>query len=223
MKEVRQPLDGGANCDSGGDDDMDDSVGEPASAAGRLESVQQRPFLIAPLVGGWEPWHREPASQPSPPVLPENRSQCPHSDCGRIVKDLAAHMLTHQEERPEKCPIASCEYHTKGFARKYDKNRHALTHYRGTMVCPFCPGMGSPYEKAFGRADVFKWHLAAAHNVEQTPPNTRGGGRLLSLVVPDPGQPEQRGAAARRRRSAPSARAASRGHRSFTSTSTSAS
>lgn len=34
-------------------------------------------------------------------------------------------MLTHQEERPEKCPIASCECHIKGFARKY-KNRHAL-------------------------------------------------------------------------------------------------
>jgi hypothetical protein len=77
------------------------------------------------------------------------------------------------EERPEKCPIETCEYHTKGFARKYDKNRHALTHYKGTMVCPFCPGPGTPYEKAFNRADVFKRHLTAVHNVEQTPPNSR--------------------------------------------------
>lgn len=103
----------------------------------------------------------------------ENRSRCPHPDCGRVFKDLAAHMLTHQEERPEKCPIESCEYHTKGFARKYDKNRHALTHYRGTMACPFCPGAGTPFEKAFNRADVFKRHLTSSHNVEQTPPNTR--------------------------------------------------
>ncbi|PHH59893.1 hypothetical protein CDD81_2412 [Ophiocordyceps australis] len=105
----------------------------------------------------------------SPPALPDNRTQCPHADCARVVKDLPAHMLTHQEQRPEKCPIASCEYHLKGFARKYDKNRHALTHYRGTMVCPFCPGPTSPYTKAFARADVFKRHLAAAHNVDQSP------------------------------------------------------
>jgi hypothetical protein len=103
----------------------------------------------------------------------DNRTRCPHPDCGRVFKDLAAHMLTHQEERPEKCPIESCEYHVKGFARKYDKNRHALTHYKGTMVCPFCPGAGTPYEKAFNRADVFKRHLTSVHNVEQAPPNSR--------------------------------------------------
>lgn len=43
-------------------------------------------------------------------------------------------MLTHQNKRPEKCPIQTCEYHVKGFARKYDKNRHTRTHYKGTMV-----------------------------------------------------------------------------------------
>lgn len=102
-----------------------------------------------------------------------NRNRCPHPQCGRVFKDLAAHMLTHMEERPEKCPIETCEYHTKGFARKYDKNRHALTHYKGTMVCPFCPGPGTAYEKSFNRADVFKRHLTAVHNVEQTPPNSR--------------------------------------------------
>ncbi|KAK4103114.1 hypothetical protein N658DRAFT_505516 [Parathielavia hyrcaniae] len=106
------------------------------------------------------------------------RSRCPLPECGRVFKDLAAHMLTHMEERPEKCPIETCEYHVKGFARKYDKNRHALTHYKGTMVCPFCPGAGTAYEKAFNRADVFKRHLTAVHNVEQTPPNSR------KLVLP---------------------------------------
>lgn len=103
----------------------------------------------------------------------DRRSKCPYPDCGREFKDLAAHILTHQQERPEKCPIESCEYHTKGFARKYDKNRHALTHYKGTMTCPFCPGVGSAAEKTFNRADIFKRHLASMHQVEQTPPNSR--------------------------------------------------
>lgn len=82
-------------------------------------------------------------------------------------------MLTHQNERPEKCPIQTCDYHIKGFARKYDKNRHTLTHYKGTMVCGFCPGSGSSHEKSFNRADVFKRHLTSVHAVEQTPPNSR--------------------------------------------------
>ncbi|KAI1317021.1 hypothetical protein F5Y16DRAFT_414675 [Xylariaceae sp. FL0255] len=103
----------------------------------------------------------------------EKKQRCPHPDCGKTFKDLKAHMLTHQTERPEKCPIQTCEYHVKGFARKYDKNRHTLTHYKGNMVCGFCPGSGSAAEKSFNRADVFKRHLTAVHGVEQTPPNSR--------------------------------------------------
>merc|ERR1711939_683196 len=98
---------------------------------------------------------------------------CPIPDCGKVFKDLKAHMLTHQAERPEKYPIVTCEYHHKGFARKYDKNRHTLTHYKGTMVCGFCPGSGTAAEKSFNRADVFKRHLTSVHNVEQTAPNSR--------------------------------------------------
>lgn len=92
------------------------------------------------------------------------------------MKDLKAHLLTHKNERPEKCPISSCEYHLKGFARKYDKNRHTLTHYKGTMVCGFCPGSGSSSEKSFNRADVFKRHLTSVHGVEQTAPNSKRKG-----------------------------------------------
>ncbi|KAK2745033.1 hypothetical protein FQN55_006390 [Onygenales sp. PD_40] len=103
----------------------------------------------------------------------KEKGRCPHPDCGRVFKDLKAHMLTHQSERPEKCPIVTCEYHLKGFARKYDKNRHTLTHYKGTMVCGFCPGSGSAAEKSFNRADVFKRHLTSVHGVEQTAPNSR--------------------------------------------------
>lgn len=101
------------------------------------------------------------------------KGMCPLPECGRVFKDLKAHMLTHRAERPEKCPIATCEYYSKGFARKYDKNRHTLTHYKGTMVCGFCPGSGSAAEKSFNRADVFKRHLTSVHGVEQNPPNSR--------------------------------------------------
>ncbi|PBP19613.1 hypothetical protein BUE80_DR009676 [Diplocarpon rosae] len=103
----------------------------------------------------------------------KEKGRCTYPECGKVFKDLKAHMLTHQNERPEKCPIQTCDYHTKGFARKYDKNRHTLTHYKGTMVCGFCPGSGSAAEKSFNRADVFKRHLTSVHAVEQTPPNSR--------------------------------------------------
>ncbi|PQE07794.1 hypothetical protein CJF31_00007621 [Rutstroemia sp. NJR-2017a BVV2] len=100
--------------------------------------------------------------------------------------------LTHQNERPEKCPIQTYDYHVKGFDRKYDKNRYILTHYKGTMVCGFCPGSGSAAEKSFNRADVFKRHLTSVHAVEQTPPNSRkktsaniNSGKKLSGYAPD--------------------------------------
>lgn len=120
----------------------------------------------------------------------KEKQRCTWPDCGKVFKDLKAHMLTHQNERPEKCPIQTCEYHTKGFARKYDKNRHTLTHYKGTMVCGFCPGSGSAAEKSFNRADVFKRHLTAVHGVEQSPPNSRkksatGAPKKLPTYAPD--------------------------------------
>ncbi|KAH6975502.1 hypothetical protein BKA56DRAFT_634104 [Ilyonectria sp. MPI-CAGE-AT-0026] len=114
-----------------------------------------------------------PGGDYSSPDDIKEKQRCTWPECGKVFKDLKAHMLTHQHERPEKCPIQTCEYHVKGFARKYDKNRHTLTHYKGTMVCGFCPGSGSAAEKSFNRADVFKRHLTAVHGVEQSPPNSR--------------------------------------------------
>ncbi|OCK89645.1 uncharacterized protein K441DRAFT_272009 [Cenococcum geophilum 1.58] len=49
-----------------------------------------------------------------------DKGLCPIPECGRVFKDLKAHMLTHQNERPEKCPIATCEYHLKGNMAKTD-------------------------------------------------------------------------------------------------------
>ncbi|KAL1311113.1 hypothetical protein AAFC00_001318 [Neodothiora populina] len=165
------------------------SISNPGS--GRPSSMPLRNNR-ATSPAAWNPYPVQPiARRPSVSSTGSNRSQhsrvsqssldssgegkgiCPIPTCGRHIKDLKAHLLTHKNERPEKCPIASCEYHIKGFARKYDKNRHTLTHYKGTMVCGFCPGSGSPSEKSFNRADVFKRHLTSVHGVEQTAPNSR--------------------------------------------------
>jgi hypothetical protein len=101
------------------------------------------------------------------------RGRCPFAECGKHFRDLKAHLLTHQAERPEKCPITTCPYHMKGFARKYDKNRHTLVHWKGTMVCGFCPDGGTNNEKSFNRSDTFKRHLTSVHGVEQSAPNSR--------------------------------------------------
>lgn len=101
------------------------------------------------------------------------RRRCPHPHCGRLFKDLEAHMLTHKAEYPFKCLIQQCPYHQRGFARAYDFNRHLLCHFKGTMVCGYCPKDDSGSRGNFTRADVFKRHLTAVHGVEQTPPNSR--------------------------------------------------
>jgi hypothetical protein len=149
-------------------------------------SILNLPYINRPTLSA----HSSYSSYPSPPPsrtsgqsqsrqanfsneVHMEKGHCTYPDCGRVFHDLKAHILTHQRERPEKCPIQTCDYHIKGFARKYDKNRHTLTHYKGTMVCGFCPGSGSVAEKSFNRADVFKRHLTSVHGVEQTPPNSR--------------------------------------------------
>ncbi|KAL0467017.1 hypothetical protein QR685DRAFT_96265 [Neurospora intermedia] len=186
--------------------------GSPAlSASPQLRTGSTSPFLqnnnypaYSPFPAPLEPQRRQSmvsyqsnlSEQPySGDEASKEKQRCPHPECGKTFKDLKAHMLTHQTERPEKCPIATCEYHVKGFARKYDKNRHTLTHYKGTMVCGFCPGSGSAAEKSFNRADVFKRHLTAVHGVEQTPPNSRkktggvnggnSGNKKLTGYAPD--------------------------------------
>ncbi|RDL40537.1 C2H2 and C2HC zinc finger [Venustampulla echinocandica] len=163
-----------------------------------IKQGSQSPYLNAPYGYPYPPPRRPSlvshpsCSSPDSSEESKVKGRCTYPDCGRIFKDLKAHMLTHQNERPEKCPIQTCDYHIKGFARKYDKNRHTLTHYKGTMVCGFCPGSGSAAEKSFNRADVFKRHLTSVHAVEQTPPNSRkktsssiNNGKKLSGYAPD--------------------------------------
>ncbi|VUC36180.1 unnamed protein product [Clonostachys rosea] len=176
MQEVRQAADATPDDDtsSGGDDQESKLVTDVhgASASHDLSRIYLGPSGLSRYQGSPV---TEASFQDSPTRSSggDARNKCPHPDCGRVFKDMAAHMLTHQEQRPEKCPIDTCEYHVKGFARKYDKNRHALTHYKGTMTCPFCPNVGTVYEKTFSRADVFKRHLTTSHHVEQTPLNSR--------------------------------------------------
>ena len=48
----------------------------------------------------------------------------------------------------------------------YDRKRHTLTHYKGTMICHFCPGFGSAAERSFNRVEVFKRHLTSVHGAK---------------------------------------------------------
>lgn len=100
-----------------------------------------------------------------PGPLDLNDGNCTVSPFGYSQADMFLGIL----DRPEKCPVVSCLHHRKGFAHRSDKDRHTLTHYKGTMVCTFCPGSGSAAEKRFNRADVFKRHLTSMHGALQGP------------------------------------------------------
>jgi hypothetical protein len=97
------------------------------------------------------------------------KKMCP--ECGKPFKDLRAHMLLHQASRPEKCPSRSCEFHTRGFARKWDRDRHVFKHFRGLLVCGFCPAAVADGDEktavpsTFTRADHFKRHLVSVHGM----------------------------------------------------------
>ena len=121
--------------------------------------------------------------------LPEKR-ECPYPECGRVFRDLPAHLLTHQAERPEKCPLQSCEYHTKGFARPYDRARHTISHFKQVMICGFCSTGASTTEKTFNRCDAFLRHLVTAHDVEQTSAGRRDdvNGAMSKLYRASTGQ-----------------------------------
>jgi hypothetical protein len=162
--------------------------GEPHLHANAYQPYPANSGSRRPSISSIHPRHSQGTSANSYRLYPtpessvssdqSNKGLCPYPTCGRHFRDLKAHMLTHQNERPEKCPIPTCEYYTRGFARKYDQNRHLLTHHRGILVCGFCSGFGGSVEaeKSFNRADVFKRHLTSVHGVEQTPPNARRKG-----------------------------------------------
>jgi hypothetical protein len=72
----------------------------------------------------------------------------------RRFKVLRSHLL----DRPEKCPLTSCEFHVRGFARRFDKHRHMRTHFQGTLYCGFC-SVTTP----FNDCDMLLRHLVSVH------------------------------------------------------------
>lgn len=91
---------------------------------------------------------------------------CPVQGCGRRIKDQRAHIISHRTERPQKCPIKFCEYHTKGFARKYDQVRHTLKHFKGILACDYCSPIAPGGAVLFNYVEDFKRHLVHAHGVD---------------------------------------------------------
>lgn len=132
---------------------------------------------------------RNPFIEGEEPAISEaEKHTCTFPGCGKTVRDLKAHMISHLDERPEKCPVTTCEYHTEGFARKYDRNCHLLTHYKGTILCSFCPGPGSATAKSFNHLEFLKEHLDAVHGVDRTPIGKRRArrhGQQILAYAPD--------------------------------------
>jgi hypothetical protein len=83
-----------------------------------------------------------------------------------VTKSRIGYPAHSSNPASRKCPIPTCKYHKKGFARRHDRNRHALTHYNGIMICEFCP---ESVREPFHRADILKRHLISRHSVEETP------------------------------------------------------
>lgn len=99
---------------------------------------------------------------------------CTWPGCGKNVKDLISHLLTHQCQRPFKCPVRWCEYATKGFARKYDKTRHALAHWKAVTRCKFCPESLLGLDVNFFGLSELKSHLKNIHAAEATDTSSPG-------------------------------------------------
>lgn len=102
-----------------------------------------------------------------------------------LVKTFGVSQPVH-DDGPEKCPILSCEFHRRGFARENDRQRHVLTHFKGVVICPFCLLSDSDAEKTFFRVDVFKRHLTSVHSVEQIPIHRRGQSGLFTTSAREP-------------------------------------
>jgi hypothetical protein len=74
----------------------------------------------------------------------------------------------------------------KGFRQKRHQIKHTLTHYRGKIVCGFCPGPGSTDEEpeSFLHPSLFKKHLVLVHGVNSTASKYRSTGRALNGEKP---------------------------------------
>lgn len=115
------------------------------------------------LKGGENEFVSSLMSTPSPKV-----AHC-RLNCSKPLEEPETRSTLPQDQRPEKCPLETC---AKAFDRKFDKNRHTLTHFKGTLVCRFCPQFGSAGLQQFTRVDMFKKHLIERHGA--------GVGRNLS-------------------------------------------
>ncbi|KAF2863344.1 hypothetical protein K470DRAFT_123291 [Piedraia hortae CBS 480.64] len=99
---------------------------------------------------------------PSSSSRPASKGKCPI--CHRYVQNLKTHGWTHRAIRPEKCPRGTCEYSIKGFARKYDRDRHAWAHYDHHITCPLCIGpLNAGRSPTFRRYTDLRSHLTREH------------------------------------------------------------
>lgn len=109
----------------------------------------------------------------------ENQSVSDHESTASAHEPLSKTKNNDHVSEPTKgsklehfCPLITCEHHKHGFAQMWDQHLHILTHYKGNMVCRFCPGSETTAEVSFDGVDVFKRHLIEVHEVEPNTPTT---------------------------------------------------
>lgn len=161
---VPQPEEDQENLEDIGSNAVHCAQGASCSIASTLSSFRSRPPSLAST----------PSEADSTLAHRSNRGICPYPTCGRHFKDLRAHMIEHRDRRPWKCPIVDCEYHTIGFEHEYqDRSHRLIKHYRGVMVCRFCPGAGTSAEKSYKRMDDLKRHLVSSHGARNGEASTK--------------------------------------------------
>ncbi len=100
------------------------------------------------------------------------RGVCLIPECGGLCfKDVTAHTrMTHFEQRVEICPVKTCERYLKGFTRAGERKQHTFTHFKGSLICGFCPESVS-FSQASDRVNLFLTHLVKHHGVQAQHPD----------------------------------------------------
>ncbi len=133
-----------------------------SSSTAPTSSILLSSLRSTPRVGAQ---HRLLPYPTSPATSPRRSRDARHPDiCGKIFKDLKAHMLTTPERAAWKCSIVM-RVSRQGPPRMTG-NRHVTpTHYKGTMVCAsgFAPAPALRGGGRSNRADVFKRRPTAVH------------------------------------------------------------
>lgn len=64
---------------------------------------------------------------------------------------------------PQKCPVATCEYHRKGFPLKPERDEYVMTHFEGGIKCGSEKCRLAYFEVHFANTEQLRNHLHIYH------------------------------------------------------------